>query len=143
QIGKWGGLEQDVNMTDVGIAGGLGALSPVLFGTGATAGKVAAKALAKGVPQEAVEKAQSGLLRHGYNFMRNKAAPKAAQFASGVPPEATRALMENYDFIVNATADDVARLSENAIDQVQVIKGLQDNAGKQISDALAKSGTTI
>jgi hypothetical protein len=36
--------EEDMNTTDLALAGGLGAVSPLLFGTGASAGKIAAKA---------------------------------------------------------------------------------------------------
>jgi len=56
-LGKQAGLKNNANMTQMGLAGGVGALAPALFGSGATAKQIANYAARKGIPEAALAQA--------------------------------------------------------------------------------------
>lgn len=88
-IGSLMGIEDNLSAEDLKLAAAVGAVSPLLFGTGAGAKEVAkygAKEIAKGGAKETAKdllKAQSGLLGKAYDKTAGYVGPKIAAMASG------------------------------------------------------------
>jgi hypothetical protein len=119
--------EDDLN---VGIAGGLGVLSPMLFGNQASTKAIAKEAIKRGTPEKVFEKTQQGLLGKAYD----KIAPKISSlFISADEPEIAwmknnlhkikeweknptayaQQLMKDRDMIVDATKSVAQQAGQN------------------------------
>lgn len=96
-IGKMMGIDENFSGQDLGIAGASGAVSPLLFGTGAGAKEVGKYALKQGLSDSA-EKAllasQRGVAGRGYDAVAGYVGPKVASVVSG----------ENADVIKKAAS---------------------------------------
>ena len=83
-LGKQAGVNKEVNTGDVALSAGLGAVAPLLMGTGATAAQVAKGALKSGLTADVVREANRGII--------GKAMPYASEVLSGVPADTFKAL---------------------------------------------------
>lgn len=126
KLGGFLGIPQEVSGRDVAVAGALGAASPLLFGTGATAAQ-AAKA---GINQAS----QSGLVTRGVKA----AFPSVARVTSGIPTEATSTYinrMPEVDDLIAQGPDAAANVAETTHKQVQDAFFAKK---KEVGEALAK-----
>ena len=130
------GLENNLNLSDIGIAGLAGAASPVLFGTGATAAQVAKKGLTGDVAEAAL-KAQRGLPMIGFEAAVNKVAPKVGGLLSGLPSQTVRDLSENLDDVARL-GDDPQALKTFVEDQAKANLGKVDDASSKAYKSLQK-----
>ena len=81
KIGGFAGIDQEVNMDDVKMAGAFGAASPLLLGTGAGVKALGKAALKSGMKRSTLEGAQRGLLGRGKSYL----APRIGEQLSGIP----------------------------------------------------------
>lgn len=88
-LGSLAGIENNISGKDIAMTGGIGALSPLLLGTGATAQQALTASLKSGTKatQEQILKSQSGLLGKGYDKLAGSIGPKIGTFISGENPE--------------------------------------------------------
>lgn len=117
-IGKALGVNDDVKGADVAISGALGAASPLLFGSGASAGQIA-KQGAKEFAQEGgeyltKEAAQKGLedtikgVAQDQRGLVTRVAPKLGSMASGIDKDAINYAKENSFSGIDALKDPTA-----------------------------------
>lgn len=120
-LGKMFGIEQDIDMGDVGFAGAAGALSPLLLGTGATTAQAAAKSLnpfkgslstlrGMAAPElddagKALLSSQRGLIGRGYDAYKGGLAPKLGSMASGVSEDTIKTMRGNFDEMLKIEKD--------------------------------------
>ncbi len=98
-IGGLLGVNNSANLGQIGLAGAGGAVSPLLFGTGASAAGIAEKALASGAAPEAIAAAQKGLVGRAASAVGGKvmdALPAIGEKLSGVPKDRIQGLLENF-----------------------------------------------
>jgi hypothetical protein len=112
-LGKYAGMEDNMNLGDIGVAGLAGGVSPLLFGTGASlasaSGKDLAGKLAKGLgaklPEvgseaaEALLKTQRGVPSRLLGATIEKALPSAASKLSGVSKTDAEDLVKHGDIL--------------------------------------------
>ncbi len=103
-LGKYFGVAEELDPSQIALSGAFGAASPLLLGTGATAGQIAKGALKSGTKEATKDLigAQSGLLGRTWSGAKNTIAPKAAQIASGVDSDIIRYASQNLDKIKEA-----------------------------------------
>lgn len=124
RLGKSMGIPQNVDMTDVAIAGTVGAASPLLFGAGKARGAV----------------------KTAWDGAKSKVFPKIGQMVSGVPSEvlsnyAKPTTMETVDKLSKEGVDDFAG---KAYDKVSgYIQGNIDDAGEKLVSAIDDIGAPI
>lgn len=99
------GIEDNYDATNLAIAGGAGAVSPLLFGTGATAGQVAKGALQKKVGAEAATAAQRGLVGRGVDAYGKPLLAKIGSAASGVSEDVLETFGRKADKIKSMEND--------------------------------------
>lgn len=86
KLGQYFGIPQQVSGKQVAFAGGAGALSPLLFGTGASAAQIASRA-ASPTQTATITAAQRGLGGRAVNVVKNRVLPGIGEYVSGVPAE--------------------------------------------------------
>ncbi len=118
-IGSQLGLENNYDGTDIAIAGGAGAISPLLFGTGAGAKQVA-KA---GVTQAS----QRGLPGMAWDGVKSSVLPRMGASASGASKEAVKTLGTHYD--------DLARLEKDPLAITNFTREAGQNVRKKLGAA--------
>ncbi len=106
-IGGLLGVNNDANLAQVGLAGVGGAVSPLLFGTGASAAGIAGKAAESGMAPEAIAAMQRGGLSRGWDAAKG-ALPKIAEKITGVQSGAIEGLAKNFDKIAELEKDPLA-----------------------------------
>lgn len=130
-------IGDNMSAQDIGIAGAAGAVSPLLFGTGAGA-KEALKAAGKeGAKQTAIEilQTQRGVLGRGYDAAFGKIMPRTASLLGGYNPETIKAAQENLGLIQAAKNDPQVAVSILQEGKEKIIDGLQSSlneTGKNI-----------
>jgi len=136
QLSKAVGTQKEYDYGQAAMSTGFGAASPLLFGSGATAGKIAEKALKKGLGQEATEQ----LARQQKSAVR-RMLPKAGEFMSGAPAEILEDAPRYLERIKTMEGDDGLLafgqgLSERVIGNVQKARTvLQDSIGEGLEKA--------
>ena len=124
KLGQALGLDQNVDMTDVAVAGGIGAVSPMLFGAG---------------------KAR-GAFKTAWDGTKKYVAPKIGQAMSGVPGQVLR----NYSD--DATRETVDSLSKTGVDEYtgkvfgkikNYVEVNVDDAGKGLVQAIDETGQLV
>jgi hypothetical protein len=120
--------QEDLDALQVAISGGAGALSPLLFGTGAGAKEVA-KSLGKNATEEMIEqgvRSQRGVAKRVYDFGTEKVFPKAAEVVTGVPSQATATMAKKLDSIEELNSEGVLgyaeQVHEKLVDGLQQVK---------------------
>jgi hypothetical protein len=98
--------------SDLAAAGVAGAVSPLLFGTGASAAQLAKK----GITDEAAQLAQRGAFGRGWDVAKDKVLPWVGEKVSGVSGDALRTLGQKYDDLLALEKDPMAitNLTEKA-----------------------------
>ena len=138
-FGRGAGIEDNFSGQDVGIALGAGAVSPLLFGTGAGAKEALKASLKEGTKQSAKEilQTQRGLLGRGYDAAAGYVGPKLASTLGGYRPEVIAAAAENLP-LIKAAKDNpevaVSLLQEGKEKIISGVKGSLDDTGKAIEN---------
>lgn len=131
-LAKQLGYEKDYDKTAITREGLIGAGSPLLLGTGATA-----KHAAKFAPEasEAFLNAQRGVIGRGSDFVTKTVAPEVAHFLSGAPIDAMRHAAKNLDT--------VAKESKKAIPGDDLVKGYADELHTAVKTKTKQAGEKI
>lgn len=128
------GLPQETDVGQVGMAGAVGAGSPLLFGTGAAvkgAGKAAARS-------------QRGLIERGYDAAAEKVLPRAVEMASGIPVSATKTYAQKMNVIDELEKDGVLGYSETVHDDLlSKLSSIKQQTGKRLEAALTQAGEKV
>lgn len=139
-LGKYFMPDQEFSGTDIGIAGATGAVSPLLFGTGATAKQALAaggKELAKDVMSS-----QRGLLGRGYDAVAGKVGPMLGELVSGekapVIKKAANMLPE-----LKASETNPEVVTSGLKQAVQDIPEKLKTATKQVGDIMGEARNVI
>lgn len=138
-------MDQAGDPTSVGMSALFGAISPALFGSGATSGGIAQKALISGKPLEQVTKEQSGLLSRGYE----KFGPKISSFFTKAEEPEIRWMKNNLPKIREMEKNPemyAQKLMSDRQTLVDATNSLGDSAGKNIDKvigALDQNGVRI
>jgi len=151
-IGKYFGVNEEMDPTQIGISGALGTVSPLLLGTGATAAQVGKSAVQKGLSGDALKAlsdSQRGVIGRSYDATAGYVGPKAAAFASGIKEKVIRALPENLAKIKASEANPevVAQTFEPVMQSFsKAAKNEYQQVGKlmgEAKDAMESSGARI
>lgn len=127
-VGKGLGVRQEFSPGEVALAGGVGAVSPMLMGTGATA-KQAAK---WGVNQAT----QAGLLRRGTDL----AFHKGAGTLSGLRPAVVKNFEKNYPQIKKMSGEEVTAIATDTADSLaEKLRTVELNSWQKFEGSLANS----
>lgn len=157
-IGSALGINQEIDGGDIGVAAGLGAASPLLFGTGASAAQIGKKAAeqvaksgrtfltpqaaAKGLEEatEQVAKSQRGVLGHAYQGITRNVLPAVGEKLSGANRETIKRLnsyLPQFDQL-----DEMGRTQfvTDATSELQgALEGATNKTWKAFEEALEKS----
>lgn len=136
-LGKLLGIDQDFNTGHIVAGGVAGAAAPVLFGTGATAAQIAAKAAESGMEPAAVAAAQRGLLGRGLDLVKGplgSAAAKLGSMTSGVAPDTIKTFAEDPAAI--------AAMEQNPRAITEAMEGTTRDLGGKIREAKAAAWNT-
>lgn len=134
KLGNYFGIPQEVSGKDVAMSGAVGAVSPLIFGTGATAAQLAEKGLAGEGLSSAIQ-AQKGISR---------VLPKVAEFMSGVPAEATKTLANKGPELDQLAESGISSISENAHDELKSgLAKYKDKVGAQLGAEIKGTKNTI
>lgn len=151
-LGSAAGLEDNISGTDIAIAGGTGAVSPLLFGTGAAvkeAGKYALKQGLGELEKKALIQAQKGLGGKAWDWGTKQIGSRLAGIAGGYPKEVVQAAGENLDLIKASEKHPevaVKILEENKDLFVNSLNKARRETGKQLenlSGEIDKLGATV
>jgi len=127
-LGKYFGVNEQMDPTQIGIAGAAGTISPLLFGTGAGAAQVAKQALKTGANEAALMAAQRGIPGRAYDATAGYLGPKVGELASGI----------NED-IIKTAAKYLPEMKQADVSPDIVVKNLQDAQEKITSGLTQKS----
>ena len=131
-IGKALGIEDNFDATNLGIAGATGALSPLLLGTGATAGQLAKGAIKNNLDDAgrlALQQAQRGAIGRGVDRFGKPLLAKIGSMASGASEDSLKTLGAHYD--------DIVRLEKDP----EAITNFTKAAGQQVGNKLRGAKT--
>lgn len=151
-LGKYFGVNEEMDPTSLKFAAGAGAVSPLLFGAGGTAAQVAKTAAKKGLASEGADallKSQRGVLGRGYDAAVDYAGPKLGSLASGVKEEVIKTAKKILPIIKQADVDEAPIIKNLAEAQEKISKGLVNKsttAGKgmeEIVSQIDEAGVTI
>ncbi len=130
KLGNMFGVEQDTDWLQTGLATGAGAASPLLFGTGATAGQIAKTAATAGLDdagRAALAASQRGAIGRTWDAAKSGLLPKIGEKASGVSADALRGLGKNYD--------ELLRMETNPNAVTDLGKATGKNVGRTLREA--------
>jgi hypothetical protein len=128
------GLPQETDLGQVGMSGAVGAVSPLMFGTGAAV---------KGAGKSAV-RSQRGLVERGYDAVAEKVLPGAVEMASGIPKTATKTYANKMNVIDELEKDGVLGYSETVHDDfVTKLGSIKQQTGKRLENALTQAGQKV
>lgn len=130
-LGKYFGVNKDVSGTDVALAGGFGAATPLLFGSGVGAAQATKAALASGGKEtaEGILAANKGLL--------GRAASKVGELTSGIKSDIIQTASKRLPEIDQLDEAGVGKFAAEARGQVaDVIEKSRLGVGKAIEDTV-------
>lgn len=135
-------IDDNMSAQDIGIAGAAGAVSPLLFGTGASGAQALKMASKEGAKQTAEEilKTQSGLLGRAYDKTAGYLGPKLGALVSGENSKVIKKAAEMLPEIKAADKNPEIRslpLKEVAQDVPKKIKAVTSETGKRMEDLRA------
>lgn len=138
-IGRGAGIEDNFSGQDVGIALGAGAVSPLLFGTGASVAQALKAAGKEGAKQTAKEilATQRGVLGRGYDAAAGYVGPKLGSLISGENAKVIKKAAEILPEIKAADKNPEIRslpLKEVAQEVPQKLKQVTTETGKRLED---------
>ncbi|MNJ94786.1 hypothetical protein D3C87_124890 [compost metagenome] len=148
KLGQSLGIPQEVDGTDVAISGGMGAVSPLLFGAGKpTAGmvsKLAKQVGASPATLEAAEHGGRGIAERGWDMSKEKIFPKLGELVSGKSADSVRAYADNIDTIDGLEKTGVTDYLNNVTDKVQKsLSETQTRLGKNVQTAIDSADLPI
>lgn len=144
KLGQKFGIDQKVSGKDVAIAGGVGALSPLLFGTGASTKQIANEALKKGVSQEALAQSQRGLGSRAIQYTKEKLLPGVGSYVSGVPTAAIKERAKNSAKLSDLKDNGITDYVENVHERVrQGIAARKNAVGQKLEQEITEAGGTV
>jgi hypothetical protein len=134
KLGQMAGLQQDISGKDVAISGAMGAVSPVVFGTGAQGVKSLTPEL---------QNLQRSLITRGVG----KIFPTIARGTSGIPKEAIKTYMANrpeIDAMIAEGPDAAAKLSTTTNEQIHsLISGKKSEIGQDLRKQITGSPNVV
>lgn len=133
-LGKYFGVNDEINGTDIAIAGGTGAVSPLIFGTGGVV-----KEGVKGLSKEAAQLAQRGVVGRGYDAVAGYLGPKIASAASNIPEPVIKAAAKILPAIKAADKSPepiTAVLEENSKKVVKSLNKITNETRNEMSSAV-------
>lgn len=142
KIGQYLGIPQEVNTKDVMVSGALGAASPLLFGSGASAKQLADAAAKTGGRMSAEELAKS---QASPALKALKGTVKTAvSGASGVPKKVIETYAEQTDKVDDLIKNDAAPYVENLHQKIQD-KFFQQKkqVGQRLEEAARNANETV
>lgn len=153
-LGNMLGVADGVSGSELAMAAGTGALSPLLFGTGAAKGAVknaVAKQLGLGATEEAVEtgaealaKSQRGAFGRLWSGAKNTVAPAVGARMSGIDSGLLKAGAKHLDFVEQAEKEGIEDFVNSAHDEIaNTFQTATESIGKKIGDTMRGSGATF
>lgn len=145
KLGAYFGIPQEVSGKQVAIAGLAGAASPLLFGTGASAGQLA-KQGANLTPEaiEILKNAQRGGVPRAWDWTKGKVLPAAAEAVSGAPAEAVKAYAKNPSQISQLKDAGVTDYVDEVHGQLrQGIASAKTQIGRRLESEIDNAGGTV
>lgn len=137
-IGSMMGIKDNMSGTDIALSGGLGAVSPLMFGTGAGAKDIVKAGAKKAMSSEALKDlafSQKGLLGKAWDKTAGVVGPGLAKLAGGYPKEIIEAASENLPLI---------KASDNAPELVSAeIQRGKDVFTNSLKSALSETGERL
>jgi hypothetical protein len=161
-IGRALGVNDEISGTDIALEGAFGAANPLLFGTGASAAQVGAKAAENFAQQggeyltkEAADKAlidatkkvadsQKGLIGRGLAYARDKITPALGELSSGIDSDVIRYARDNLDKFDEVDKSGAKNwIGPKRKEAVDLFKQAKENVGSQIGDAVKGSSAPV
>lgn len=146
-LGKALGIKQDFDVGNIGMSAGFGAVSPFVFGTGATSKQLLQKGFADNLDSAALVKLakdQRGGLGRIYDWGTRKVAPKLAQAASGIDSETIKTFAKNLDEIKALEQTGIKDLATESQDEiVSRIGQAKFQKGQRIGQAIDEAGEKV
>lgn len=127
-LGKYFGVNEELDPTQIGIAGGAGLASPLLFGSGATAAQIAKQAAKTGASETTLLASQRGIPGRAYDAAAGYLGPKLGSLASGI----------NED-VIKTGAKYLPEMKRADVSPDIVVKNLQDAQEKITTGLTQKS----
>jgi len=135
RLGQAMGVPQEVSMDDVKMAGGIGAVSPLLFGTGASAKQIA-KAGIK-------ESTQKGILGKAYKKLTRDILPSIGSTISGADKEALKTYIKDPS-VIREVAENVFQNTDEAVSRAkEIVRQEKSVVGQQMNEHMRESGKSI
>jgi len=162
-IGKALGVRETADLGDVALQGAFGAASPLLLGSGASAGQAAKVASRDGVLSqlrqglqryfgregvvetgESILKDQRGMAGVGYDYFRDKIAPQIGELTSGVAADTIRTARDKLPEIKKMEKTGITGLAEATKKEAeQAVKTAKQFTGGAIEEAVDQSSTPV
>lgn len=100
-LGTMAGIEDNMSGSDIALSGGIGAVSPLMFGTGAGGKEILKQSLKEGSKQTVkdIANTQRGLLGRGYDAAAGYVGPKLGAIAGGYDTGVLKKAASNLKFI--------------------------------------------
>lgn len=148
-IGRLAGVNEEFDPTQIGIAGGAGAISPLLLGTGGTAAQAAKAALKTGASEAAILSAQRGAIGRGYDATANFVGPRLGEMASGINKDVIETAKKYLPDLRKADTSPDVVVDNLRQAQEKIVSGLKSkttSAGKTMENVVSQlddAGTKI
>jgi len=134
-IGRMLGIKDNFDTGDTAFAGGVGAVSPLLFGTGAGAKDALKAAVKSGLDADTLLKMQKGYGGKLYDKAAEKIFPYMGMVAGGYDPKVLKTAYDNLDSI---------KLAENnPLGAANEFRAINEIFSDSLKEASRKSGKTL
>jgi hypothetical protein len=134
-LGQFFGVNKDVNLQDVAMAGGIGTVLPGVFGGGGTANQAAKQALKSGVSQKMLLDSQRGLIGRTVDTLGGNTARGLMSLISGESAPIMKTMYENLDEIKYA--------DKNPSTRVGAIESIKEKTTAGLKNETRKVGSEI
>jgi hypothetical protein len=149
-LGKALGIKQDYDAANIGMSAGFGAVSPLVFGTGATQKQLLQKALASNLDDagiEALKKSQQGAAGKLYDWAAKKALPWTVGKAGGYQTKDLQDLPKYLSRIEAVEGKGVEGMmgyvDEATDDYIGSVRQQVTQTGKELQEAYSKEGLKV
>lgn len=145
KVGQLMGIPQEVDPTQVAFAGGAGAVSPLLFGSGATANQIAKAG--QNLTSEQVRQlaaAQKGGVSRAWDYAKNTAAPAIGEYFSGVPAEVIKERAKNPEKLMALKDEGITDYLEGVHERVrQGLASRKVAVGQALEKEIGEAGVPV
>lgn len=149
-LGKILGINQDYDAKNIGMSAAFGAVSPLVFGTGATTKQLLQKAASSNLDDaafDALKKSQSGAIGRLYDWGTRKAVPWTLGKAGGYKTQDLQDLpkyLSNIENLEKKGAEGVMGYVDEATDEyIGNVRNEVTKKGKELQEAYAKEGLRV